>query len=317
MAFDGRYLNGAGIFAAVIKAGSFARAGDILGLTASGVSRAVGRLEFRLGVKLFIRQSRGVRLTGEGRTFYERISPAVDQIEREAAAIAAYSSVCQGHLTVIVDAAFGSHILAHRIGEFLDRYPDVEMTVKCRDQFRDFVEDEAEIAIRFGPQTNENLICEQLFETRVLTCAAPEYVARYGEPTTPDELRRPAHECIIFNDPASGRPFQWDFHRDNAIFSVQPEGRLAINSVAGLVQACVSSRGIGQLLQSYSEKLIAEGRLVQVLKSWDDERYPLNAIYPSDEQPSARVNAFVKFCAELQYGDKIVSQETHKYEPIT
>jgi DNA-binding transcriptional LysR family regulator len=305
MAFDGRYLSGAGIFAAAIKAGSFARAGEMLGLTASGVSRAVARLEFRIGVKLFIRQSRGVRLTPEGLAFYERISPAVDQIERVAASIAEYSSICKGHLTVVVDAAFGCHVLASRVGDFLDQYPDVEMTIKCRDRFRDFVEDEAEIAVRFGPPINENLTHEKLFETRVITCASPEYIAQRGEPLAPEELKRPAHECILFHNPASGRAFQWDFHRENTIFSIRAEGRLATDSVSGLVEACVSGRGVAQLLESYSEKLIADGRLLRVLKAWDEERYPLYAFYPSDGPPSARVNAFVQFCTGLQANDKL------------
>jgi DNA-binding transcriptional LysR family regulator len=307
MMFDGRYLSGAGIFAAVIKAGSFARAGEMLGLTASGVSRAVGRLEFRIGVKLFVRQSRGVRLTPEGLTFYERISPAVDQIERVAASIAECSSICKGHLTVVVDSAFGCHILASRVGDFLDRYPDIELTIKCRDRFRDFAEDEAEIAVRFRPPINENLTREILFETRVLTCASPEYIARCGEPLAPEELRRPAHECLLFHNPASERAYRWDFHRENTIFSIQAEGRLVTDSVSGLVEACVSGRGIAQLLGSFSEKLIADGRLERVLKAWDGECCPLYAFYPCDGPPSARVDAFVQFCRGLQTNDKLTN----------
>jgi DNA-binding transcriptional LysR family regulator len=125
MRFDGRLLSGASIFVTVVEAGSFAQAAKRLGLTPSGILRAVSRLEFRLGIKLFTRQARGVRLSPEGCAFFENITSAVGLLERVVTAIAERSTYQSGRLTVVVDTAFGSRILASRLWDFLDENPDL------------------------------------------------------------------------------------------------------------------------------------------------------------------------------------------------
>jgi DNA-binding transcriptional LysR family regulator len=299
LAIDGRLLSGATIFTAAVEAGSIARAGERLGLTASGVSRAISRLEHRLGVVLLVRGKRGIRLTSAGRSFHDGIGPAMDAIGRAATVIAENSASVRGRLRVAVDTAFGQLVLAPRLFEFLDRYPDLELDLKWRNRFRSLDEDDADVAARFGPVPASNMIVQCLFETRVLTCASPGYLKRKGEVSEPDALRKLTHECVLYNDPSTGRPFRWDFHRGGVNMTIDAAGRLVVDDVGGLIGACLSGHGIAQLLRSYSSTMIADGRLVQLLSEWGEERYPLNVVYSAQIASCARIKAFVRFATDL------------------
>ena len=143
------------------------------------------------------------------------------------------------------------------------------------------------------------MIVQCLFETRVLTCASPAYLKRKGEVSEPDALRKLTHECVLYNDPSTGRPFRWDFHRGRVSTTIDAAGRLIVDDVGGLIGACLSGHGIAQLLRSYSSTMIADGRLVQLLSEWGEERYPLNVVYSAQIASCARIKAFVGFATGL------------------
>src|ERR1700760_3385172 len=124
MAFDGRILSGVGVLAAVVEGGSFVKAAELIGLTDSGVSRAISRLEARLGVRLLDRTTRSVSLTDEGRRFYEEVKPHLDAIEDAAAVASGAASAVRGRLKVDIDPFFLPLVLAGRLGGFCQRYPE-------------------------------------------------------------------------------------------------------------------------------------------------------------------------------------------------
>jgi DNA-binding transcriptional LysR family regulator len=131
MSFDTRLLTGVGVLAAVIEAGNFARAAEIVGLTPSGISRAVARLEARVGVRLFDRNPRSVTLTEEGRRFYAQVIPLLAGLEEAAAEAAGAAAIVNGRLRVSVDPWFARMVLAPRLARFMAKYPllSVEITV--------------------------------------------------------------------------------------------------------------------------------------------------------------------------------------------
>ncbi|MFT3774705.1 MAG: LysR family transcriptional regulator [Minicystis sp.] len=299
MAFDPGLLNGVAVLAAVVEAGNFARAAEALGITPSGVSRAVSRLEDRIGVRLFRRSPRAVVLTDEGRRLYEEIAPLLAGITDATTLAAGASAVPRGVLRVNVDTAFGHHVLAPRLGDFLAAHPQLSIEYFVRDRMGDLDADAIDVAVRFGEPEPSSLSCRKLFETRVLTCASPAYIARHGRPAHPRELSDRRYDCIQFRNPATGRPFEWELRRGEEVVPVEVRGRLVVNDALALLDACVNGIGIGQALEVYARELIADGRLVQLLPDWADERFPVYAYHRSRTLPSAKVRVFLDFVVGL------------------
>src|SRR5580658_4459755 len=246
MPYDGRLLSGVTVLMAVIEAGSMARAAEALGLTSSGVGRAVSRLEARIGVRLLERTTRTMTLTDEGRRFYEEVGPHLDGIERAAMTAAGAAGTVRGRLRVNVDPFFSRIVLASQVATFLDRYPEVRLELIMRDHVGDLVADGFDLALRFGEPPGGTLIARKLIETRILTVASPEFVARYGRPKHPSEVKK--LRCIDFYDAANARLFDWEFRQGREILPVKPSARLMVSDVGAMLSACEAGVGIAQIM---------------------------------------------------------------------
>lgn len=296
MGFDGRLLSGIGVLRAVIEAGSFARAGEAMGLTQPAISRAVARLEERVGIRIFNRSARAISLTEEGRRFYESVSPLIGGIEEAVSLASGSRSSVRGTLRVNVDGTVGHFVLTPRINEFLDRYPDLSIEIYVRDSIGDFIGDAMDVAVRFGDLTSSSLQAEVLLETRVITCASRGYLTAHGMPTTPADLLE-GHQCLTIRDPATRRPFEWEFRRGDEIIPFEPMGRVMVNDSGSLIGACRSGAGIAQLLGLYVDDLGDD--IVSILPDWSDETFPLHAYYRKSEWMPAKTRAFLDFIREL------------------
>jgi DNA-binding transcriptional LysR family regulator len=298
MAFDARLLSGIGVLSAVVEAGSFARAGEAMGLTQPAISRAVARLEERVGIRIFNRTARAISLTDDGRRFYEAVAPLLAGIEEASTTAGGAKVAVRGRLRVNTDGTFGHHALAPRMGEFLDRYPELSVEISVRDRMGDLVADGFDVAIRFGEPEPSSLKARLLLETRVLTCASLAYLERHGEPKHPRDLAE-GHQCVLIRDSATGRPFQWEFQRGEEVVPFVAAGRLIVNDTGSLLGACLGGVGIAQLLELYSKDLLSEGRVVQLLPNWADETFPLYAYHHASNLISAKVRAFLDFVRGL------------------
>lgn len=298
MSFDSRLLSGIGVVLAVVEAGSFARAGEAMGLTQPAVSRAVARLEERVGIRIFNRTARAISLTDEGRRFYETVAPLLVGIEEAAVSAGKSKAIVRGRLRVNVDGTFGHYVLAPRLGEFLDRHPELSVEISVRDAMGDLVAEGIDVAVRFGAPEPSSLKARLLLETRVLTCASPAYVAGHSAPTRPEELAQD-HQCLLIRDPATGRPFEWEFHRGKEVVPLAASGRLMVNDTGSLLGACLGGTGVAQLLEIYARDLIAQNKLVHLLPDWADETFPLYAFHHSSNLVSAKVRAFLDFVRDL------------------
>ena len=296
MSFDARILNGVGVMAAVVEAGNFARAGEALGLTASGVSRSVARLETRIGVRLFDRTSRTATLTEEGDRFYSQVMPLLASIEDAAGEAAGSAATVSGKLRVNVDPWFARMVLAPNVQVFLSRHPQLSLDLIVSNH-REEMMTGVDIAVRFGPAHGSSLIVRKILETRVVTCAAPSYLERRGRPATPHELVE--HETILFRDPQTGRPFAWGFGRGGDEFDVDVRGRVTTDDPSTAIEACLSGQGIFQSLALGLDRWLAAGDLIALFEDWSDELYPLYAYHPSRHLPPAKVRAFLDFVQEI------------------
>lgn len=296
---DQGVVNGVGVLSAIIDSGTFAAAADILDMSQSGVSRAVARLESRLGVRLLDRTTRSIRLTDEGRRFYEDVMPLLAGLEEAAASAAQGTTAVRGRLRVNVDPYFSRLILAPRLGEFLARHPQLQLELITRDQVGDLIADGFDLALRFGHPASSTLVARRLLNPRLVTIAAPSYLKRHGHPKHPRELDSDRHVCIQFRDPATGRPFPWEFHRRGTRLVVQTHGPLLTNDAGTLYSVCLAGHGLAQVMDLEAEPLLAKGRMVNVFPQWCDERFPLHALYPSRHHVPAKTRAFIDFVGSL------------------
>ena len=296
MAFDGRILNGIGVLSAVVETKSFHRAAGALGMTPSGVSRAIARLEERVGVRLMQRTSRTVSLTDEGRRFYESVAPLMEGIEAAASDAAGAKAQVKGLLRVSVDSSVARVLVGPNVGPFLAQHPVLELDLVVRDHLGDLVADGFDCAVRFGEPEPSAIVARKIAETRVVTCASRAYLERHGRPAHPRDLEQ--HTCIQFRDPTTGRPYEWIFMRKGKTISVPTKGRLIVNDPATGLAACSSGLGIAQKLEV--ELRANPGlELVDLFPDWGDERFPLYAYRPSRRHTPAKVRVFVDFIAAV------------------
>jgi DNA-binding transcriptional LysR family regulator len=297
MAFDGRLLAGVGVLAAVVESGSFTGAAASLALSASGVSCAVSRLEERLGVRLLDRTTRALRLTDEGKRFYALAAPHLDAIADAASVAGKSSTYVRGNLRASVNSIIAQSLLGPRMAEFVERFPDLHLELLPSLEAGDLVSEGIDVAIRFGPQPSSALSTRLLLCTRVMTVAAPSYLAKRGRPTAPTDLER--HSCIQFTNPLTGSPFDWEFRHGKQVLPVATSGPLLMTDVATMVAACAAGAGIAQLLAISAQPLLASGHLIELFPDWPDETFPLYAMHPSRRLAPRKVATFIDFCAEI------------------
>ena len=257
MVFDTRLLTGIGVLAAVTEAGNFARAAEMLGLTPSAVSRAVARLEGRVGVRLFDRTPREVSLTEEGRRFHTKVMPLLAGLEEASAEAAGAAAVVRGRLRVSVDPWFARTVLASKLQQFLVRYPLLSVDLSTSN-YREEMMTGVDVAVRFGPPDESSLIVRKLLETRILTVASPAYLEKHGEPRSPRDLLH--HEALLFRDPQTGLPFAWEFRRGGEIHEIKVSGRLVMDDPSVAISACLASQGIFQSLAIGTDAAPVTGR---------------------------------------------------------
>jgi DNA-binding transcriptional LysR family regulator len=302
MAFDGKFLSGVTVLIAVVEAGTIAKAAEALALSPSGVSRALSRLEQRMGARLLARTTRSLSLTDEGRRFYEQVGPHLAGIEEAAIEAAGSAGKVRGRLRVNIDPFFSRIVLSRHLAAFLVRYPDLSVELIMRDSVGDLVADGFDLALRFGEPPQESFVARKLLDTRVLTVASPSYIKAHGRPRQPKEIE--GRECIDFYDAANARPYSWEMRRKKQVLPLRIKARLLVSDSGTLIGACEAGAGIAQVLEIGCAELLRGGRLIELFPEWSDERFPLYAIYPSRLHRAAKVRAFIEFCLEIIGGNQ-------------
>ena len=298
--FDRHALDGLGVLRAVVEAGSFVGAGEALGLTQSAVSRAIARVEERVGVRIFRRTARSISLTDEGLRFYESVAPHLAAIEDATIEAGGSSTKVRGRLRVNVDEGTAQYVLTPRLESFLAQHPELNVELAVRDRMGDLVRDGFDVAMRFGLPEPSALKSRLLMRTRVITCASPAYLARHGTPRRPRDVEK--HRCILMRNPATGSAFEWEFVRGKKVVPVNATGQLMVNGSGALLAACVAGQGVAQLIELYARQFLEDGRLVQVLPDWAEETYPFYAYHHSAQLMSAKVRAFLEFVVAMMRG---------------
>jgi DNA-binding transcriptional LysR family regulator len=299
MAFDEHTLSDAHVFAAVVRNGSFAGAARAMNLSQSVTSRAVGRLEKRLGVRVLDRTTRSVALTDEGRTLLERLEPLLDGFEEAFASIAEERSKVRGKLRVKMHPLLSHVIPGPQLKTFLERYPELSVELVSSDRVGDLVSEGIDLALTVGDLPPSNFIAKRLLNTRVITVAAPNYIATHEKIEDPSDLLRGRHILIDYRNPETGRPFQWELHRGRKIVKIDTPGKLIVSDIVSFHRICTSGWGIAQVLEVAVRPMLASGALVELLPDWGDECFPIHAIYSSRNYVPPRTRVFLNFISSV------------------
>ncbi|HSO43396.1 MAG TPA: LysR family transcriptional regulator [Rhodospirillales bacterium] len=279
------------IFQAVAEAGSFTHAGDALNLSQSAVSRQVGALEENLQVPLFHRHARGLVLTEQGEILFKAAREILAKLNMVEARIIESRERPQGPLKVTTTIAFGSVWLAPRLKEFLEDYPDIEVSLVLSDNELDLSMRQADIAIRLTAPTQSDLVQRRLMVLRYQIFAAPSYLQKLGMPRRPEDLDH--HRLIVFGEDA--RPplpnLNWLLEA-GAHNGSKRKAYLKVNSTYGIFRAVQSGIGIGALPHYLNQET---GNLVEVLPELRGPDVDVYFVYPEELRSSNRIAVFREF----------------------
>jgi DNA-binding transcriptional LysR family regulator len=233
--------------------------------------------------------------TDEGQQLYDQVRPHLTGVSEAVALASGAAHAVRGKLRVNIDAFFARVFLASRLTEFLDRFPELSVELITQGSLGDLVADRFDLAVRFvDPPAGGSLVARRLTDTRILTVASPGYIARHGRPKHPKDVVQ--HKRILFPNPLTSRPFEWEFKRGRELVEIPVEGHLTVSDAGTMLDACVAGAGIAQILELGTEGLLQTKQLVNLFPDWSGERWPLYALYPSRRFQPAKLKAFVDFC---------------------
>lgn len=279
-------------FRAVVEMGSFVKAAESLGLSKAAVSRHVGELEARLGVRLLHRTTRRLSLTDEGSVFNERCRTVLGGLEEAEAEITSRSSgVARGLLRINAPVTFGITHLAPVWAEFHQRYPQVELDISLSDRVVDVVDEGYDLAIRIATLPSSSLISKRLASTRMVLCASPGYLQSHGRPTHPSELVE--HQVMGYSYWSSGD--KWQFNRSEDLVSVTLKPWMHTNNGDTCLALALAGEGIILQPSFMVNSYLANGQLVELMPEYKSIELGIYAVYPSRKHITPKLRALIDF----------------------
>jgi len=283
-------------FMAVVNEGSFARAGDRLGIGRSAVSRNVQRLESQLDARLFHRTTRSTSLTSEGEMFFSRCEPAVTHIAQALEEMRDLrKGPPRGRLRICSAVTFGRKVVAPLLAGFRATYPDITLELLLDDASPDFTGDCIDVSFRNGRLEDSQVIARLLMPMQLVVCASPSYIETHGVPERLEELER--HRGVHLRLP-SGRVHDWEFKVDGHRQRAMPPGRSIFNDDELVLQAVLEGQGLAQLASYQVGSALRERRLVSCLDAYAPDDRGHYICYLSRQQLPARVRVFVDYMTE-------------------
>lgn len=292
--FDPMQLGSIELFCKAAELSSFTAAAQALGITPAAVSRSVARLEARLGTRLFVRTTRQIRLTDDGRGYHEQCEQALAQIEQAGRMVSGRQGEPTGVLRVSAPTTYAHHRLFPLLPAFNAAFPKLRVEISVSNRNIDFVDEGYDLAVRVGIPADSRLVARPIEQATLGVFASPAYLQCRGTPNDLADLKR--HDCIPFVLPSTGRVHPWLFHDGGEDIERAVDGPVRVlDDVLG----CVShARAGGGLCQSYhfiTEPALRSGELVEVLQSFGGRSRPFTILYPHNRHVSPRVRAFVDF----------------------
>lgn len=285
-------------FVAVAEARSFTQGARKLDVSGAQVSKLVARLENRLGARLLNRTTRDVSLTETGQAYLERAGELLEEFDALETSVRDQSGP-SGNLKVSAPVSFGKDQLTPALLDFATQCISVSLDVHFSDRMVNLVEEGFDVAVRIGHLQDSSLVARRLAAVRMVTCAAPAYLAGAGMPRTLEDLA--THEAIL--DTNARDATVWRFGRRAETVDVRVHGRLRFNGAEACVEAALRGFGILRTPAFAAAEDLRAGRLVPVLCNYEPEEIYVHAVYPHARHLAAKVRGFVDFLAQRYAGE--------------
>jgi DNA-binding transcriptional LysR family regulator len=284
-------------FVRVAELASFTRAAEDLGLPKASVSTAVQRLETRLGTRLLHRTTRRVELTQDGQLFYDRGRELLADMDELQSMFRQSAQSLRGRLRVDMPTSTARNFIIPRLPQFLDAHPQLEIELSGTDRRVDPVREGFDCVLRVGTLGDSSLVARPLGVYRIVNCASPAYLRRYGTPRTLEDLA--AHRQIHYVTTFGAKPDGFEYF-DGERYCVLPmPGALTVNNAESYQAACLAGLGLIQVPLLGVRHLIELGALVEVLPQWTAEPMPISLLYAHRRNLPRRVQVFMNWVAEI------------------
>ncbi|HDY7664900.1 TPA: LysR family transcriptional regulator [Vibrio vulnificus] len=284
------HWEGVNEFVAVAESGSFTQAATRLETSIANVSRRVGQLEERLGVKLLLRSTRKVSLTEAGQIYVQHCRSILEGLHQAELAVTQMQQTPQGKLRITAPVTYGEQKIAPLLNDFLIRYPKIDLELVLTNQKLDLIEQGVDIAVRLGQLEDSSSMARRLSDRHLHVCATPEYFEQHGMPHTLSDLS--SHNCLV------GTHDHWRFKESHQGRSIKVNGRIRCSSGVVLLDAALKGIGLVQLPDYYVDEHLRAGRLIEVLAHFRDDREGVWALYPHNRHLSPKVRLLVDHLAQ-------------------
>ncbi|MGX5830105.1 LysR substrate-binding domain-containing protein [Mesorhizobium sp. 43Arga] len=285
----------------IARQGSFRAAALDLGMSTTALSNAIAKLEHRLGIRLFNRTTRSVSLTEAGKTFVERVGPAMTDIHDAMLAAQSLQETPTGTLRINAFASAAREVMAPLILSFLQRYPQVHIDLVTEGRLVDIVAAGFDLGLRPADLVPSDMIAVSIGLKRSnAVVASPDFLRAHGTPAIPADLYR--FRCIRARLPNNAL-FRWRFEKDGSAVQIEVQGSITLDEPSLVRIAAQNSIGLGYVMEADVRDDIAAGRLVRVLEDWTPDLAPLALYYPGRKNPPAAFSAFILAAREYANGN--------------
>jgi len=296
-------------FVRVADLHSFTKAAEALGLSRAVVSTHIAELENYLRCQLLHRTTRRVGLTADGAEYLTRCQRILTELEAADESVRRTRLSPEGRLRVDVPVEFGRALLIPALPKFTARYPDLQLEVQFNDRVVDLIREEIDLVVRVGAVREPHLIARRVVNTRLLTCASPEYLHTHGTPSSPEDLRR--HKLVGYLPTGTRRPHRWVFERGTQRMRLGLPFNIAFNSAEAEIRAAIRGAGLVQAMDLIVAEALALGRLQVVLPDWSAPGKPISVVCRAALRDSPKIRVFAEFAADLlqryrQTGDALL-----------
>ncbi|TQF70036.1 LysR family transcriptional regulator [Pseudoalteromonas luteoviolacea] len=291
-------------FIRVVETGSFSAVAKEQNTNQATISKRIASLEKKLGTKLLVRGSRKHTLTETGKTYFERVTNIVMEIDEAEAEARSLTATPKGDLRITVPTMFGGMYVAPVISEFLATYPNINLDIKFDENMVDLVKEGIDVAIRLGDLQDSSMIAKNLGHDELIIVASPLYLSKHSIPETADDLAN--HNCLIYSlSPKRGTV--WVFSDKSDTSAVEVTGNFQCDNGMGLKEMLLANAGIALMPRWLVDKELGSGQLVHILKD-SYKRYPISAVFPNNRYVPLKVRCFIDFMQKMIRTDPALSK---------
>ena len=283
------------VFVRIAERSSFTLAADDLQMPRATVTNLMKRLEERLGARLLERTTRTVRLTHDGEAYYRRCVRLLADVEEAEGSFR--NTAPKGLLRVNLQGTLARHFVVPALADFMALYPDIALQIGEDDRLVDLVREGVDCVLRAGVLQDSSMVGRRIASLQQVTCASPDYLAKYGEPINPDALA--AHHAVNYISSATGTAMPLEFMVNGQLLAVRLKATVSVAGADLYTESAVAGMGLVQVPRYRVLNEINEGRLKVVLADFPPPPMPVSVLYPQSRQLSSRVRVFVQWMDQL------------------